>query len=408
MSGRSFLQIPGPTNIPERVLRAMDRAVIDHRSPEFAQLNEDVRTGLRSVFGTRDGVPMLYPASGTGATEAAFVNALSPGDRLLSFNYGIFSGGMATIARKLGLEVDEVPLRWGQAVDPAEIERRLRADNPNRPYRALLMVHNETSTGVTCDIGAIRQAMDAANHQALLVVDTVSSLASIEFQMDTWRVDIVICGSQKGLMMPPGLGILGVSRKAIAAAEQGGGFPRHFWDWAPIMRENRIGLFPYTPATLMLFGLREALRMLIEEEGLPAVYARHRRLANGVRAAVLAWNLETVCEDPATASDTITAVRMPGGLDSNELIGQARERYSLSLGGGIGLLNGAAFRIGHLGALNELEVLATLGGIELTFAEMGADLGLGSGLAAAQRSFLSGSRATASAADEKRLVAAAD
>jgi alanine-glyoxylate transaminase/serine-glyoxylate transaminase/serine-pyruvate transaminase len=321
---------------------------------------------------------------------------------------------MANIARKFGLEVDEVPLRWGQALDPADLERRLRADRPDHPYRALFVVHNETSTGVTCDIGAIRQAMDAANHQALLFVDTVSSLASIDFQMDAWRVDIVICGSQKGLMLPPGLGILGASRKAIAAAEQAGGFPRHFWDWAPIMRENRIGLFPYTPATLMLFGLREALHMLVDEEGLPAVYARHRRLADGARAAVRAWNLETVCEDPATASDTITAVRMPVGLDSNILISRARERYGLSLGGGIGLLNGVAFRIGHLGALNELEVLATLGGIELTFADMGADLGLGSGLVAAQRSFLrlrlrvQRESEAGAVDDEKRLVGAAD
>jgi alanine-glyoxylate transaminase/serine-glyoxylate transaminase/serine-pyruvate transaminase len=366
----------------------MDRPVVDHRGPEFAQVTEDVRVGLRQVFGTAEGVPMLYPASGTGATEAAIVNALAPGDRVLGFNYGTFSGGMAAIARKFGLEVDEVPLRWGQTVAPEDVERRLRTDDPDRPYRAVMIVHNETSTGVTVDVGGIRQAMDAAGHDALLFVDTVSSLASIDFQMDTWRVDIVICGSQKGLMLPPGLGILGVSRKAIAAAERGGGSARHFWDWAPIMRENRIGLFPYTPATLMLFGLREALRMLVEEEGLPAVYARHRRLAEAVRAAVDAWDLQTVCEDPATASNTITAVRVPVDLDSNDVTRHARERYGLSLGGGIGALSGLAFRIGHLGALNELEVLATLGGIELTFADMDHDLGLGSGLVAAQQSLL--------------------
>src|SRR5215216_2226724 len=234
MTGRAFLQIPGPTNIPDRVLRAMDRPVVDHRGPEFANLTEDVRVGLRRVFGTQDGVPMLYPASGTGATEAALVNALAPGDRVLVFNYGTFSGAMATIARKFAFEVDEVPLRWGQEVPPDEVERRLKADSPTRPYRALLIVHNETSTGVTCDIAAIRQAMDAAGHDALLIVDTVSSLASIEFLMDEWRVDIVICGSQKGLMLPPGLGILGVSRRAIGLAQQHGGSPRHFWDWAPI------------------------------------------------------------------------------------------------------------------------------------------------------------------------------
>jgi alanine-glyoxylate transaminase / serine-glyoxylate transaminase / serine-pyruvate transaminase len=396
MSGRAFLQIPGPTNIPDRVLRAMDRPIVDHRSPEFAQLTEDVRVGMRRVFGTRDGAPMLYPASGTGATEAALVNALAPGDRVLTFDYGHFSAGLGVIARKFGFEVDEIKLRWGQATDPNEIERRLKADSPTKPYRAVLVVHNETSTGVTCDIGAIRRAMDAAGHDALLIVDTVSSLASIEFLMDEWRVDIVICGSQKGLMLPPGLGLLGVSRRALSLAAQGGGSPRHFWDWEPIMRENRIGLFPYTPATLMLFGLREALRMLVDEEGLENVYARHRRLADGVRAAVAGWGLEPVCEDPANASNTITAVRTPPGVDSNELTKHARERYELSLGGGIGKLNGQAFRIGHLGALNELEVMATIGGIELSMADLGLGIEPGSGLLACQKSFLrSGDRSSA-------------
>jgi alanine-glyoxylate transaminase/serine-glyoxylate transaminase/serine-pyruvate transaminase len=367
----------------------MDRPVVDHRSPEFAQLTEDVRVGLRRVFGTRDGAPMLYPASGTGATEAALVNVLRPGDRVLSFNYGLFSGGLGMIARKFGYDVDEVPLRWGQAVLPSQVEEKLRADSGANPYRAVLICHNETSTGVTVDIGGIRQAMDAAGHDALLVVDTVSSLASIEFSMDDWRVDLVICGSQKGLMLPPGLGILGVSRRALAVAQQGGGSPRHFWDWEPIMRENRIGLFPYTPATLMLFGLREALRMLVDEEGLENVYARHRRLADGVRAAVAGWGLSTVCEDPSTSSNTITAVRTPAGVDSNELGKHARERYGLSLGGGIGQLNGQAFRIGHLGSLNELEVLGTIGGIELSFADLGIPVDMGSGLLACQRSFSS-------------------
>ena len=387
MSGRAFLQIPGPTNIPDRVLRAMDRPVVDHRGPEFAQLTEDVRVGLRRVFGTRDGVPMLYPASGTGASEAALVNLLRPGDRVLVYNYGLFSGGLASIARRFNYDVDEVSLRWGEALPAADLERRLRKDTPSNPYRAVLVVHNETSTGVTCDIGRIRQAIDAAGHDALLVADTVSSLGSIDFRMDDWRVDVVICGSQKGLMLPPGLGILGVSSRALAVSKQSGGSPRHFWDWEPVMRENRFGLFPYTPATLMLFGLREALRMLVDEEGLENVYARHARLANGVRAAVAAWGLATVCEDPANASNTITAVRVPDGVDSNALTKHARERYELSLGVGIGQLNGIAFRIGHLGALNELEILGTLGGIELTFADTGLDVGLGSGLVACQRAF---------------------
>jgi alanine-glyoxylate transaminase/serine-glyoxylate transaminase/serine-pyruvate transaminase len=349
---------------------------------------------------------MLYPASGTGATEAALVNAFSPGDRVLVFNCGVFSAGLAHIARRFGLEVDEVELRWGQEVPPEDVERRLKADTSARPYRALMVVHNETSTGVTSDVGAIRQAMDAAGHDALLIVDTVSSLASIDFQMDDWRVDIVICGSQKGLMLPPGLGILGVSRRALDAAKRSGGLPRHFWDWEPIMRENRFGLFPYTPATLMLFGLREALSMLVYEEGLELVYARHARLASGVRAAVSAWGLPTVCERPANASNTITAVRVPAGVDSNALVKHAREQYGLSLGGGIGQLSGQAFRIGHLGSLNELEVLGTIGGIELAFADLGLGIETGSGLLAAQRSFLTVPRGDTRVAAKEAVAAA--
>jgi alanine-glyoxylate transaminase/serine-glyoxylate transaminase/serine-pyruvate transaminase len=387
MTGRAFLQIPGPTNIPDRVLRAMDRPVIDHRGPEFAALTETVRLGLRQVFGTRDGVPMLYPGSGTGAIEAALVNTLSPGERVLVYNYGVFSGSLAMIARKFGFEVDEVVLGYGKTLPPEQLEQRLRADSPTNPYRAVLVVHNETSTGVTVDVAGIRKAMDAAGHDALLMVDTVSSLASIEFLMDEWRVDIAVCGSQKGLMLPPGLGILCASQRAVAISQRGGS-PRHFWDWAPIMRENRIGLFPYTPATLMLFGLREALTMLVDEEGLDAVYARHARLASAVRAAVKAWGLPIVCEDSSCYSNTITSVRVPEGVDSNELTTHARERYSLSLGGGIGELNGTAFRIGHLGALNELEVMATIGGTELAFADLGIDVQPGSGLLACQRAFL--------------------
>jgi alanine-glyoxylate transaminase/serine-glyoxylate transaminase/serine-pyruvate transaminase len=404
MSGRSFLQIPGPTNIPDRVLRAMDRPVIDHRSPEFAQLTEDTRVGLRKVFGTVDGSPMLYPASGTGATEAALVNALAPGDRVLSYNYGLFSGGLGNIARKFGYEVDEVSLRWGQAVSGEDVEQRLRADKASNPYRAILICHNETSTGVTVDIAAIHQAIRAAGHDALFIVDTVSSLASMPFLMDEWGVDIIICGSQKGLMLPPGLGILGVSRRALDIASRHGGSPRHFWDWEPIMRENRWGLFPYTPATLMLFGLREALRMLVDEEGLENVYARHQRLADAVRAAVRGWGLRTVCEDPAYASNTITTVRTPEGVDSNALMKHARERYGLSLGGGMGPVQGKAFRIGHLGSLNELEVLGTLGGVELTFNDLGIDVEMGTGLLAAQRSLTQGSRVEGQA--EPALAAA--
>ncbi len=338
----------------------MDRSVIDHRGPEFAALTEAVRVGLRKVFGTEDGVPMLYPGSGTGAIEAALVNVLSPGERVLVYNYGVFSGGLAMMARKFGFEVDEVPLGYGKTIPLEDLEARLRADSATEPYRAVLVVHNETSTGVTIDVEGVRRAMDAAQHDALLIVDTVSSLASIEFLMDAWRVDVAVCGSQKGLMLPPGLGILCASPRAVAISQ----------------------------ATLMLFGLREALAMLVDEEGLPAVYARHARLASAVRAAVQAWGLPIVCEDPSCYSNTITTVRVPEGLDSNQLTTHAREKYSLSLGGGIGELSGVAFRIGHLGALNELEVLATIAGCELTFADLGIGVEPGSGLLASQRTFL--------------------
>jgi alanine-glyoxylate transaminase/serine-glyoxylate transaminase/serine-pyruvate transaminase len=387
MSGRAFLQIPGPTNIPERVLRAMDRAIIDHRSAEFAELTRSVRIGLRAIFKTEEGMPLLYPASGTGATEAALVNVLAPGDRVLAFNHGFFGAAMGNVARKFGFDVDEVPLRWGQDIPPDLVEATLRADTGTRPYRAVLVVHNETSTGVTADIGATRAAMDAAGHDALLIVDTVSSLASIDFRFDEWRVDIALCGSQKGLMLPPGLGLLCIGQRAIQVAARGGS-PRHFWDWAPILRENRIGLFPYTPATLMLFGLREALTMLVDEEGLDAVCARHQRLAEGVRAAVRAWRLDFVCENPAAYSNSITAIRMPAGFDSNALTTFAHDRLGLSLGGGLGELRGNVFRIGHLGSLNELEVLATIGGIELAFASLGLPVETGSGLLACQRQFV--------------------
>lgn len=364
----------------------MDRPVIDHRSPEFAELSNDVRAGLRKIFDTVDGLPIIYPASGTGATEAALVNVLRPGDRVLSYNYGVFSGGMAAVARGFGYQVDDVELRWGQVATADDLERRLRADNASNPYRAVLVCHNETSTGVTADIEALHAAIVAAGHQALFIVDTVSSLASMPFHMDAWGIDVAICGSQKGLMLPPGLGILGVSPRALEASQRSGGSPRYYWDWEPIVRENRIGLFPYTPATLTLYGLRESLRMLMDEEGLENVYARHRKLATAVRAAVRGWGLETVCEDPRAASNTVTAVRTPEGVDSNALAKHARDQYGLSLGAGLGQLSGKAFRIGHLGSLNELEVLATLGGTELAFSDLRINIELGSGLLAAQRS----------------------
>ena len=386
LSGRPFLQIPGPTNVPDRILRAMDRPVIDHRSPEFAALTREVLPGMRQVFGTRDGAVVLYPGSGTGAWEASLVNVLAPGDRVLAFNYGHFSALFARTARNLGYEVDEVPLRWGQELPAEEVEAHLKADRGGNPYRAVLVVHNETSTGVKSDVGAIRRAMDSAGHAALLVVDVVSSLASMDFRFDEWGVDVALCGSQKGLMLPPGMSILCVGPRALEAGERGGS-PRNFWDWRPVIRDNAVGFFPYTPATLLLFGLREALKMLVEEEGLPAVYARHRRLADGVRAAVRAWNLQILCERPEFYSDSLTAVVMPEGIDSDDVIRRARERFGLSLGVGLGRIKGKVLRIGHLGALNELEVIGTLGGLELALAEAGVRLELGRGVAACLRDF---------------------
>ena len=387
MSGRPFLQIPGPTNVPDRILRAMDRAVIDHRGPEFAALTKAILPPLRAVFGTEEGAVVIYPSSGTGAWEAALVNVLAPGERILAFNYGHFSALFAQTARNLGYDVDEVPLRWGQELPAAEVEARLRADQGEHRYAAILVVHNETSTGVTSDIGAIRGALDRAGHDALLIVDTVSSLASIPFQFDAWRVDVALTGSQKGLMLPPGIGIVCAGPRALARSERGGA-PRNFFDWRPIIRDNTTGFFPYTPATLLLFGLREALTMLVEEEGLSAVYARHEALATGVRAAVEAWGLENLCENPAHYSHTLTAIVMPAGIDSDQVIRTARERFGLSLGVGLGRIKGKVLRIGHLGALNELEVLATLGGVELALVESGVALELGSGVATCQKCFV--------------------
>lgn len=407
MPGRPFLQIPGPTNVPERVLRAMDRGVIDHRGPEFAALTKAILPPLRAVFGTDAGEVILYPTSGTGAWEASLVNVLTPGERVLAFNYGHFSALFAQTARNLGYEVDEVPLRWGQELPPAEVEARLRADGGDRPYAAVLVVHNETSTGVTSDIAAIRAAIDAAGHGALLIVDTVSSLASIPFHFDAWRVDVALTGSQKGLMLPPGIGIVCAGPRALARAERGGA-PRNFFDWRPIIRDNATGFFPYTPATLLLFGLREALTMLVEEEGLAAVYARHRFLADGVRAAVAAWGLENLCENPAAHSDTLTAIVMPAGIDSDAVIRTARERFGLALGVGLGRIKGRVLRIGHIGALNELEVLATLGGVEMALVESGVSLALGSGVAAAQRHFVRGEAGAATGAARQLATASAD
>jgi alanine-glyoxylate transaminase / serine-glyoxylate transaminase / serine-pyruvate transaminase len=372
----------------------MDRPVIDHRGPEFGAMVKALLPDVAKVFKSDQGKVVLYPASGTGAWEAALVNTLAPGDRVLSFNNGHFSTLFAEAARNLGIEVDEVPLRWGQGVPADLVERKLRADQGGgSAYKAVLVVHNETSTGVTSDVQAVRQALDASRHDALLIVDTVSSLASIDFRMDEWRVDVTLTGSQKGLMLPQGMALLCVGPRGLEAS-QSGGSRRNFWDWNRIIADNATGFYPYTPATLLLFGLREAVNMLLEE-GLDDVFSRHERLASGVRAAVDAWGLKNLCENPSEVSNSLTAVVTPDGIDSGDVMKIARERYDLALGVGLGRIRGKVFRIGHLGALNELEVLGTLGGVELALAEAGVPIELGAGVAAAQRSFVAGRRAVA-------------
>jgi len=385
VSGRHFLQIPGPTNVPERILRAMDRPVPDHRGPELPPLVREVGAGLREVFRSEQGEIVLFPASGTGATEAAIVNTLNPGDRVLAFHTGYFSHLFAECARRHGMQVDELELPWDEGIPAAVVEERLKADREHR-YAAVLAVYNETSTGVTSNLPALRRAMDAARHPALLLVDVVSALASIDFRFDEWGVDVALAGTQKGLMLPPGMAVLCVGPRALARAEQVR-TPRYFFDWRPVIAEMRRGYFPYTPATLLLYGLREALRLL-QEEGLPQVLARHRRLAEGVRRAVRAWNLEIFCRSPAEYSQSLTAVVLPDGADADAMLRIAESRYHLSLGTGLGRLRGRVFRIGHLGALNELEVLATIGGTELAMAAAGIDVPPGAGLSACQRFFL--------------------
>lgn len=360
-SGRHFLQIPGPTNVPDRILRAMDRPTIDHRGPDFAHLASECLENLKTVFRTAAPV-VIFPASGTGAWEAAIVNTLSPGDRVLMFETGHFATLWRRIAEQHGLEVDFVPGDWRSGVNPAIVEERLRADGEHR-IKAVMVVHNETSTGVTSHIDQVRSAMNAATHPALLMVDTISSLASIDYRHDEWGVDVTVAGSQKGLMLPPGMSFNAVSDKALAASKQAR-LPRSYWRWEDMLAANHNGFFPYTPATNLLYGLRESLRMLLEE-GLEQVFERHRRLAEAARRAVRAWGLEILCRNPQEYSHSLTAVLMPEGHDEVALRKLILERFDLSLGSGLGQLKGRVFRIGHLGDFNELMLCATLCGVEM-------------------------------------------
>ena len=385
MPGRPYLQIPGPTLVPERIVRAMSQPVIDHRGPKFAALVEACLGGLRRVFQTRQGHVVLYPGSGTGAWEAAIVNTLSPGDRVLACVNGHFSTGFAKTAEAYGMDVERLEVPYGEGVPADRLESRLRQDTAHE-LRAVLVVHNETSTGVTSNVAAVRAALDRAEHSALLLVDTVSSLASIDFRFDAWGVDVALTGPQKGLMLPPGMAILAVSERALSASDKAR-CPRAYWDWKPVLERNRRGEFPYTPATVLLFGLEEALRML-EEEGLENVFRRHARLAEACRRAVRALGLELLCRNPVEYSNTLTAVVMPEGVDSDELIRRAYARLELSLGVGLGAVKGRVFRIGHLGSLNELDLLGGLAGVEMMLKDIGVPVTLGAGLAAAQDSLL--------------------
>ena len=360
-SGRHFLQIPGPTNVPDRVLRALSRPTVDHRGPEFAKLSLEVLEGLKRIFQTT-GPVVIYPSSGTGAWEAALVNTLSPGDQVLMFETGHFATLWHNIAVAFGLKVDFVPTNWRHGADPEIVEKKLTEDSDHR-IKAVMVVHNETSTGVTSRIPLIREAMDRANHPALLMVDTISSLASIDYQHEAWGVDVTVGCSQKGLMLPPGLGLNAISQKALEAAKTAE-LPKSFWDWQAMFAANQVGFFPYTPATNLLYGLREAIQML-EEEGLPNVFARHDRHAEATRRAVRSWGLEILCENPEEYSSSLTAVMMPKGFDSDALLDLILEKFNMSLGIGLGKVKGKIFRIGHLGDFNDLTLAGTLSGLEM-------------------------------------------
>ena len=391
-SGRHFLQIPGPSPVPDRILRAISLPTIDHRGPEFGVLGLKVLAGLQQVFQTRHPV-VIYPASGTGAWEAALANVLSPGDALLMFETGHFATLWQRLAQRLGLQPEFIgdagldaaglPVAWRRGVQADVIAQRLR-DDPGHTIKAVCVVHNETSTGVTSDIAAVRRAIDAAGHPALLLVDSISGLASADYRHDDWGVDVTVSGSQKGLMLPPGISFNALSPKAIAASKTAR-CPKAFWAWDEMLEMNRSGYFPYTPSTNLLYGLSEALDML-QQQGLPAVFARHQRWSAGVRAAVTAWGLAIQCTDPTVYSPVLTGVVLPLGIDADAVRQTIHQRFDLSLGTGLGKLKGRMFRIGHLGDSNDLTLLATLAGCEMGLKLAGVPLA-GSGVLAAMDHF---------------------
>lgn len=366
-AGRHFLQIPGPTPVPDRVQRAMARPILDHRGPEFQALSQRVLDKVKTVFRTRNPV-IIFPSSGTGAWEAALVNTMSPGDHVLMVETGQFAALWKNMAIKLGLQPEFIATDWRSGVDANEVEARLVADRGHK-IKAVCIVHNETATGCRSDIQAVRAALDAAGHSALLMVDTISSLAVMDLQHDAWGIDVTISGSQKGLMLPPGLSFNAVSDKALAAAKTAT-LPKAYWNWDDMLANNAAGFYPYTPATGLLYGLDVAVDML-NEEGLDNVFARHERLAEATRRAVNAWGLEILCANPADYSPAVTAVLMPDGLNADEFRKLVLERFDMSLGTGLGKVAGKVFRIGHLGDTNELTVLGALSGVEMALSIAG-------------------------------------
>lgn len=367
MTGRHFLQIPGPTNVPDRVLRATAKPTIDHRGPEFSRLAIEVLEGLKQVCKTSGSI-VIFPSSGTGAWEAALVNTLSPGDRILMVETGHFATLWHSIAVRFGLDVDFIPTDWRHGADPGIIEKKLSQDREHK-IKAVAIVHNETSTGVTSRIADIRKAIDRASHPALFLVDTISSLASIDYRHDEWGVDVMVGCSQKGLMLPPGLGINAISAKALTASKTSR-LPKSYWEWEPMLSTNKAGFFPYTPPTNLLFGLQESLKML-QEEGLDKVFARHNRHAEATRRAVRAWKLELLCHNPEEYSSSLTAVLMPAGHNADAFRKIVLEKFNMSLGNGLDKVAGKVFRIGHLGNFNDLMLAGTLSGVEMGLALAG-------------------------------------
>jgi alanine-glyoxylate transaminase/serine-glyoxylate transaminase/serine-pyruvate transaminase len=393
MHSQNPVFIPGPTNIPERLRHAMNVPTADHRAPEFGAMLKPLLADLKRVFKTATGEVVTFPASGTGGWEAAIANTLSPGDRVLAARYGLFSDRWIDLCRRHGLDVTVLETPWGEGAPADRIGAALEADGDGR-IKAVLVTHSETATGVVSDVAAVRAAMDAAGHGALLMVDGVSSIASMDFRMDEWGVDVALTGSQKGLMLAAGLAIVALSPKALAAME-GAALPRTYFDFRDMLAANPKGGYPYTPALPLMCGLRESLRMLLDEEGLDAVFARHHRIAEGVRRAVAAWGLKLCAARPELRSDTVSAIMVPEGFDAAALTDHAYRRYGMSFGVGLGEVAGKAFRIGHLGSMTDAMALSGLATIEMAMADLGYPVTLGSGVAAAQDHYRSTARPAA-------------